>query len=55
VKQDPAFVRKGQDPQLDKAVAVVLDLLEKNPPPKLQRPPYPDYKQRLPAARTTAP
>jgi tricorn protease len=48
VEQDPALVRKGHDPQLEKAVAVALELLKTNPPPRLQRPPYPDYKQRLP-------
>jgi tricorn protease len=48
VEQDPARMRQGQDPQLEKAIAVVLDLLEKNPPPTFQRPPYPDYEQRLP-------
>jgi tricorn protease len=51
VDQDPALVRQGRDPQLEKAVEVVLDLLEKNPPVKFKRPPYPDYKQRLPATR----
>jgi len=48
VDQDPALVRKGRDPQLERAVAVVLDLLKANPPTRFQRPPYPDYKQRLP-------
>jgi tricorn protease len=48
VEQDPALCRKGLDPQLEKAVAVVLDLLKTNPPPRFPRPPYPDYKQRLP-------
>jgi tricorn protease len=48
VEQDPARMRHGQDPQLEKAIAVILELLEKNPPPTFQRPPYPDYEQRLP-------
>jgi tricorn protease len=48
VDQDPALVRKGHDPQLEKAVEVVLELLKANPPVKFPRPPYPDYKQRLP-------
>ncbi len=43
VEQDPALVRKGRDPQLEKAVEVVLDELKKNPPPKLRRPPFPNY------------
>ena len=49
VEQDPALVRKGQDPQLEKAVAIVLQQLAAAPPVKFKRPPYPDYKQRLPA------
>jgi tricorn protease len=45
VELDPALVRQGHDPQLEKAVQVVLDELKKNPPPKLRRPPFPSYKQ----------
>ncbi len=40
VEQDPAAVRAGHDPQLEKAIEVVLDLLKKNPPPEIKRPPY---------------
>jgi len=43
VEQDPKLVREGHDPQLEKAVAVVMEELEKNPPAKLKRPPYPNY------------
>ena len=43
VEQDPALVRKGQDPQLEKAVEVVLEELKKNPPPRLRRPGFPNY------------
>ena len=43
VEQDPASVRKGRDPQLEKAVEVVLEELKRNPPPKLRRPPFPNY------------
>jgi len=50
VEMDPRAVRDGHDPQLEKAVEVVMDLLEKNPPPAPKRPPFPDYHQRLPAA-----
>ena len=46
VEQDPKLVREGHDPQLEKAVAVVMEELEKNPPAKLTRPPYPNYHQR---------
>jgi tricorn protease len=45
VEQDPALVRKGRDPQLEKAVEVVLEELKKNPPPKLRRPSFPNYHQ----------
>jgi tricorn protease len=31
----------GRDPQLEKAIQVVLDELKKNPSIKIQRPPYP--------------
>jgi tricorn protease len=43
VELDPALVRKGHDPQLEKAVEVVMEELKKNPPPKLRRPPFPNY------------
>jgi len=43
VEQDPALVRKGADPQLEKAVETVLAELKKNPPPKLRRPAFPNY------------
>lgn len=44
VELDPAAVRQGRDPQLEKAVETVLKELEKTPPPKLKRPQYPKYK-----------
>jgi tricorn protease len=50
VEQDPALVRQGHDPQLERAVQLALDALAKNPPPKLARPAYPDYGPRLPIA-----
>lgn len=50
VEQDPALVRKGQDPQLERAVKTVLELLEKQPPPVFKRPPYPVYPPTLPSA-----
>ncbi|MGH9430061.1 MAG: S41 family peptidase [Terriglobia bacterium] len=45
---DPKLVREGHDPQLEKAVEVVLDLLKKNPPKHFPRPPYPNYHQTFP-------
>ena len=44
VEYDPKAVRGGHDPQLEKAVEVVMDLLKKYPPPpEPQHPPYPNY------------
>ena len=40
VEQDPAAVRAGHDPQLEKAIEVVMELLKKNPLPTIKRPPY---------------
>jgi len=41
VEQTPAEVMAGRDPQLDKAIQVVLEELRKNPPVQPKRPPYP--------------
>ena len=41
VEQLPAEVIAGHDPQLEKAIEVVMDELKKNPPKKVTRPPYP--------------
>ena len=38
-----AEVRNGRDPQLEKAVAMVLEALEKNPPQQPKKPAYPNY------------
>ena len=46
VEYDPAAVRHGHDPQLEKAVEVVMEELRSNPPPVLKRPPYPDYQKK---------
>ncbi len=43
VEYDPALVRKGQDPQLERAVKEIMAALEKQPPQKLRRPEYPNY------------
>ena len=50
VEQDPALMRQGRDPQLEKGVQLALDLLNKTPMQKFQRPAYPDYKPVLPEA-----
>jgi tricorn protease len=41
VEQTPSQVIAGHDPQLEKAIEVILDELAANPPPKMERPPYP--------------
>jgi tricorn protease len=43
VDLDPAAVRQGHDPQLEKAVEVVLRLLADRPLPEYKRPTYPNY------------
>jgi tricorn protease len=43
VEQDPALVRKGRDPQLEKAVEVILEEMKKNPPQQLRKPAFPNY------------
>ncbi len=46
VEQTPADVIAGRDPQLEKAIQVVMDELKKNPPTKPTRPPYPDKMKK---------
>jgi tricorn protease len=43
VELDPEMVRQGKDPQLEKAVEVLMAELAKTPPFKPKRPPYPNY------------
>ncbi|HLY17045.1 MAG TPA: PDZ domain-containing protein [Bryobacteraceae bacterium] len=47
VDMDPALVRQGHDPQLEKAVEVVMEALKKNPLPEYKKPEYPNYHQKL--------
>jgi len=49
VELDPKLVREGHDPQLERAVEVVLDLLKQHPLPFFPKPPYPNYHDTLPA------
>jgi tricorn protease len=46
VEQWPADVLAGHDPQLEKAIALVLQKLEENPPKTPQRPPIPQRAKR---------
>ena len=42
VEQTPAEIIAGRDPQLDKAIEVVVKQLEANPQPTPKRPPFPN-------------
>ncbi|WP_324720756.1 S41 family peptidase [Salinimicrobium sp. HB62] len=42
VEQLPKEVIAGKDPQLQKAIEVVMQQLKENPPKEVKRPPYPD-------------
>ncbi|HVF90022.1 MAG TPA: PDZ domain-containing protein [Blastocatellia bacterium] len=44
VEMDPAAWRQGRDPQLEKAVEVLMEELKKNPRPQPRRPAYPNYQ-----------
>jgi tricorn protease len=43
VEFEPQAVRAGHDPQLEKAVELVMAELKKNPPKVAKRPPFPNY------------
>jgi tricorn protease len=51
VEFDPQAVCQGHDPQLEKAVELVLNTLKENPPPKPPRPVYPNYHKSGDLAR----
>ena len=40
VENRPDLVMQGRDPQLERGIAVLLEELAENPPPKPKRPPY---------------
>ena len=46
VEQTPRDVIAGRDPQLERAIAVALEELKKNPPATPKRPPYPNKTLR---------
>jgi len=45
VEVDPKVVASGHDPQLERAVSIALEQLQKTPPPPPHQPPYPNYQQ----------
>ncbi|MGB9428610.1 MAG: PDZ domain-containing protein [Gammaproteobacteria bacterium] len=48
VGQDPKLVREGHDPQLEKAVEVLMQELKAHPAPVFPRPPYINHHPHLP-------
>lgn len=46
VDLEPELVLKGHDPQLEKAVQVVMEELEQHPLPHPHRPIYPNYHSK---------
>jgi len=52
VEMDPHAWRSGRDPQLEKAVAVILEELKKPQAPKPKRPAYPNYHRKRERAAT---
>jgi tricorn protease len=48
VEQWPADLLAGRDPQLEKAIEIILKELEKNPPARPQRPLYPVRVRKSP-------
>lgn len=47
VEQTPADVIAGRDPQLERAIAVVMEQLRKSPPARTTRPSYPERGKTL--------
>ena len=45
VEMDPKLIREGHDPQLEKAVEVVMEQLKKSPVNYGKRPAYPNYQK----------
>ncbi|WP_217318879.1 S41 family peptidase [Rhodanobacter sp. B05] len=48
VWQDPELIRQGHDPQLEKAVEVLMQQLKAHPAPSYPDPAYPDYHPTMP-------
>lgn len=52
VDYDPALVRAGHDPQLEKAVQVATEQLKEHPLPQYERPAFPNYHRPALSAST---
>ena len=53
VEQTPKDVIAGRDPQLERAIAITLEELKKNPPARPRRPSFPIRGQMLRGTATT--
>jgi tricorn protease len=53
IEMDPKTCREGKDPQIEKAVEVLMAALKEHPAKKTARPPYPNY-HKTPAITTGA-
>jgi len=53
IEMDPKACREGKDPQLEKAIEVLMAALKEHPAKKTARPPYPNY-HKTPATTTGA-
>ena len=47
IENAPHEMVAGRDPQLEKAIELILEMLEKEPSPKLQKPAYPDKSVKV--------
>src|SRR5262249_10905811 len=48
IDMDPKSVHDGKDPQLERAVSIAMQQMEKNPVPEPHRPPFPNYQNPNP-------
>ena len=48
IGMDPKLVREGHDPQLEKAVETVMEMLKQHPMPEYPKPAYPNYHPVMP-------
>ncbi len=55
VEQTPGEVMAGRDPQLERAIAIAMEELKKNPQARPARPPYPVRGKTLRGTSTTSP
>ncbi len=55
VDMDPKSVHEGKDPQLERAVAIVMKQMEKYPYPSPKRPPFPNYQRPASPGSTGSP